>query len=103
MTAKTITGTSYGRQSRSGPAKMDISQMIVPVGVGGLTQSEEVSIEGVIRTITVGVNDNTNNVTVTINIIDEDGAVLFTLAALAEATASAPTVIQIMNDAGVFL
>jgi hypothetical protein len=97
---KDITNTQFGRRANHAPAKMAIARMTVPAGGGGLTQTEEVTIEGAIRAITVGINNMTNAVTATISIVDNDGAVLFSKAGFVENTASAPTVVKIMNDAG---
>lgn len=99
---KPITDTNFGRSSQSSPAKMDITQMVVPSGASGatLTQTEDVTIEGVIRAISVGVNNNTGNKTVDVSIIDADGSVLFTGETVAEDTASAPTIQQFMTVSG---
>jgi len=82
--------------------KVDVPQLVFPNGATGatLTQTQDVTINGAIKAITVGLNNNTGNATVTLSITDEDGAVLFTKAAFAENTADAPTVVKIMNDAG---
>ena len=63
--------------------------------------SEDIILNGIIRQITVGVNDNTGNKTVTIDIIDDNGSVLFTTATIAENTASAPTMQNYMTIADV--
>ena len=99
---KDITDTNFGRRANHAPAKMAINQIVIPNGAAGatLTDTEDVTIEGSIRAITVGINNNTGNATATVSIVDNDGAVLFRKAAFAEDTASAPTYVNIMNDAG---
>ena len=56
--------------------------------------STTATLNGIIRQITVGVNDNTGNKTVTVDIIDDNGSVLFTTETIAEGTTSAPVVQQ---------
>jgi hypothetical protein len=62
---KDITNTNFGRRANHAPAKMAITQMTVPAGGAGLTQTEDVTIEGSIRAITVGINNMTNAETAT--------------------------------------
>lgn len=58
--------------------------------------NDTVNLNGTIRQITVGVSDNTGDKTATIDIIDDNGSVLFTSATIAEDTASAPTMQHFM-------
>ncbi len=60
--------------------------------------STTVNINGTIRQITVGVNDNTGDKTVVISIIDDNGSVLFTTETIAEDTESAPIVQHFMTE-----
>ena len=82
--------------------KMDIPQLTFPDGAAGatLTQTQDVQINGVVKQITVGVNDNTGNATVIVSLVDADGSVLFTAESTAENTASAPVVQQFMTVSG---
>ena len=60
--------------------------------------STTVILNGTIRQITVGINDNTGNRTATIDIIDDNGSVLFTTESVAENTESAPVVQHFMTE-----
>lgn len=99
---KDITDTQYGRRANHGPARMKLDQLTFANGAAGaaLTQTLTRTIEGAIRAITVGINNNTGNATATVSIVDDNGAVLYTKAGFAENTATAPTYVNIMNDAG---
>ncbi len=60
--------------------------------------STTLNLNGTIRQITVGVSDNTGNKTATIDIIDDNGSVLFTTETIAENTTSAPVVQHFMTE-----
>lgn len=79
--------------------KMDVPQMVVPNGASGatLTQTKDVKISGIVRAITVGINNNTGNKTAIVSLIDADGSILFTGASVAENTDAAPVVQQFMT------
>ena len=86
-------GQSVGRDNKRSVFRIQVPQMTFPVGVGGLVQTEEVNIDGAIKQIMVGVNDNTNNATVVVTIVDKaTGSVIFNGESVAENTASAPVV-----------
>ncbi len=82
--------------------KLDVPQIVFPDGAAGatLTQTEDVQINGAIRAISVGLNNNTGNKTVDVSIVDADGAVLITLETTAENTDSAPVIQQFMTVSG---
>lgn len=79
--------------------KLDVPQLVFPEGATGatLTQTADVQINGAIRAISVGLNNNTGNKTVDVSIIDADGAILIALATTAENTTSAPVIQQFMT------
>lgn len=79
--------------------KVDVPQIVFPEGATGATliQTEDVQINGAIRAISVGLNNNTGNKTVDVSIVDADGAVLIALETTAEATDSAPVIQQFMT------
>jgi len=52
--------------------------------------STTVNVNGIIRQITVGINNNDGDATATVAIIDDNGSVLFTTASVAESTSAAP-------------
>ncbi len=60
--------------------------------------STTLNLNGTVRQITVGVSDNTGNKTATIDIIDDNGSVLFTTETVAENTTSAPIVQHFMTE-----
>ena len=68
---KDITDSQFGRRDNHAPAKMKI-QLIV--ASGQTVQTATRTIEGAIRAISVGVNDNDGNKTAIVSIIDNDGA-----------------------------
>lgn len=77
-------------QNQGEPAfKVELPQM-TRVNGDANDVSEDVILNGTIRQITVGINDNTGNKTATIDIIDDNGSVLFTTATIAENTTAAP-------------
>ncbi len=95
-------GQGFGRDGHRSVGKIDIPQLVFPDGAAGatLTQTAEVSLNGDIKQITVGLNDNTGNKTVIVSLIDADGTILFTAESTAENTASAPVVQQFMTVSG---
>lgn len=59
---------------------------------------DTVNVNGTIRQITVGVNNNTGNKTVLVSLVDDNGSVLFTTETIAEDTNSAPIVQHFMTE-----
>jgi hypothetical protein len=91
-------GQGVGRDNKRSVFRIQVPQMTFPVGVGGLTQTEEVNIDAAVKQIMVGMNDMTNAVNVTVSLIDKaTGSVLFTGEAVAEATSAAPVAQQFMT------
>lgn len=74
----------------------------VPQLVGDPNSSSNISatvnLNGTIMQITVGISDNTGNRTATIDIIDDNGSILFTTESIAEDTESAPIVQHFMTE-----
>jgi len=96
-------GQGVGRDGYRSVFRLQIPQLVFPNGASGatLTQTEEVNINGAIKQIMVGVNNNSGNKTVIVSIIDKaTGSVLFTGESVAENTASAPVVQQFMTVSG---
>jgi hypothetical protein len=86
--------------SRHPVGKIDVPQLTFPNGAAGatLTQTQDVTINGRVKQITVGVNNNTGNKTVDVTLVDADGSVLYAAATTAENTASAPVAQQYMTQ-----
>lgn len=57
---------------------------ITVLAAGTTEVTGAIQLNGIIGTATVAINDNTNSVTGVLTITDEDGAILYTSAALAE-------------------
>lgn len=103
-------GLGYVHSARAGLAtrftsdrrvgKIDVPQLTFPNGATGatLTQTQDVYIHGVVKQITVGLNNNTGDKTVVVTLVDADGSVLYTAASTAENTASAPVAQQYMTQ-----
>ena len=72
-------------------ARMALDTLTVPDDGQATEQTTDVPINGIIRQITVTINDNDGNATATVQVRDADGAVLWTEAAIAE---NATTVFQ---------
>jgi hypothetical protein len=64
--------------------RIEVPQLTMPDGDANAV-TDTINLNGTIRQITVTVNDNTGNATMTAEVIDEDSAVLWTEAAIAEA------------------
>lgn len=99
--AAVVYGASFDRrshnQNQGEPVfRVELPQMTRDNGDAN-DVSEDVILNGVIKQVTVGVNDNTGNRTVTIDIIDDNGSVLFTTESIAENTTAAPVVQQFMT------
>jgi hypothetical protein len=84
---KDILDTQFGRRANHAPARMAIDLVVAS---GQTTQTATRTIEGAIRGITVGVNNNTGNKTAIVSIVDSDGSILFTGESVAENTTLAP-------------
>ena len=82
--------------------KLNVPQLVFPDGATGatLTQTQDVTINGTVTQITVGVNDNTDDATVIVSLVDADGSVLYTAASTAEDTNTAPVAQQYMTQSG---
>ncbi len=75
-------GRGFGRDGHRTVGKMVIPQMSVASG-GSVTDTEEVTINGAIKSLTATISNDTNGITFTISITDADGSVLFITEALA--------------------
>lgn len=96
-------GQAYGRTRDRHVFRIPVPQLTFPNGASGatLTQTEDVTINGIIKQMMVGLNDNTGNKTVVVSLIDAlTGSVLFSTPSIAEGTDAAPTVVKLMNIAG---
>ena len=96
-------GQGVGRDTQRSVFRIQVPQLTFPNGAAGatLTQTEEVNVNGAIKQIMVGLNDNTGNKTVQVSIIDKaTGSILFAGEIIAENTTSAPVVQQFMTISG---
>jgi len=89
-------GQSAKRDSIGSVIKLDVPQMTVANG-SSADDTADITINGSVKQITVGVNNNTGNKTATVSLTDADGSVLFTTETIAENTDSAPVVQQFMT------
>jgi len=97
-------GQGVGRDNKRSVFRIQVPQLVFPNGATGatLTQTEEVNIDGAVKQIMIGLNDNTGNATITsVSLIDKaTGSVLFVSDGVAENTDAAPIVQQFMTVSG---
>ena len=86
----TILDNRASNSNKERLARMALDTITIPNG--GMTEVTDTAyVNGIIRQITVTINDNTGNATATVQVRDADDAILWTEAAIAE---NATTVFQ---------